>query len=115
MLGEAKKGRRMLYAPQLSSATAITGRAVAHGKRTARQRAILAADLVSGRVILTPWTITQATVVCGVSYPLIAAALGRGETLAQHFARCSEAELLAAAREIGVDRVWDEMIAPTLP
>jgi hypothetical protein len=63
---------------------------------------------------LTPWTVTQAAVVCGVSYPLIADALGRRETLAQHYACCSEAERLAAAREIGVDRVWDEMIAPTL-
>jgi hypothetical protein len=99
----------------ITSATTITGRNVAHGKRTARQRAALAAGLVNGRIIITPLTVVQATAICHVSYPSVAAALGRGETLAQHFARCSEAELLVAARQIGIDRVWDTMIAPTLP
>jgi hypothetical protein len=100
----------------------ITGRNVAHAHRTARERAALAAGLVSGCFILTPWTITQLTpwtitqaeLVCGVSYPLIATALGRGESLAAHYRRCSESQRLAAARELGVDRVWDDMILPTL-
>jgi hypothetical protein len=100
-------------ASQVTSAITVTGRNVAHGKRTARQRAALAANLVTGRVILTPLTVVQAAAICHVSRPLVASALGRGETLAAHYARVSKAERLEAAREIGIDRVWDEMIAPT--
>jgi hypothetical protein len=100
----------------LSSAISVTGRNLAHGKRTARQRAALAAGLVNGRIILTPWTVTQAAVVCDVSYPLIAAALGRGhqESLAAHIARSTPTERAEAAREVGTDLIWEDMCLPSM-
>jgi hypothetical protein len=37
-----------------------------------------------------------------------------GETLAEHIARSSLAERIEAARTVGVDTVWDSMIAPVI-
>ena len=106
----------------------ISGRNVAHARRSIRQRALLASDLVAGRTIITPLTIVQATAILDVSYPTVAAAQAVGddedaradflagrrysESLAEHFARTSEAERLEAAREIGVGVLWDSMISP---
>jgi hypothetical protein len=56
---------------------------------------------------------------CIVSPAKVRAALhrrrnGHGESLAEHFARCTEAERTEAARAIGIDVVWDTMISPVV-
>jgi hypothetical protein len=101
-------------ASHTTSAIIVTGRSVAHMKRPAQYRAALAARLVDGRVVLSPLTISQASVICRVSYPLIAAALGRGESLAEHIARSTPAQQAEAAKVIGVGAIWDSMIVPNV-
>jgi hypothetical protein len=39
---------------------------------------------------------------------------GHGESLAEHLARSTPAELEEAARAVGVDVVWDRMISPVV-
>jgi hypothetical protein len=39
---------------------------------------------------------------------------GHAESLAQHIARSSPAERLEAARVLGIENVWDQMIAPVI-
>jgi hypothetical protein len=101
---------------EVTSATAITGRNLAHGKRTAQQRAFVAAGLVSGRIILTPFTGTQAALVCDVNYSHIAEVLGRRptESLAAHIARSTPIERAEAAREVGTDLIWEDMCLPSM-
>jgi hypothetical protein len=102
----------------------VTGRNLAHQRRSYWQRARLAARLVRGETILTPLTIKQAAAICGAAYHTVAvelaalkaedAALPSSETLADHFSRATPAERLEAAREIGVGAIWDSMVNPLL-
>jgi hypothetical protein len=133
---------------RVPSATPISGRRVAHLKRTAVYRAFLAADLVRGQVVLRKPTIGQVAQLLKVSPTYIQAALKSdiykrlsvvhgcepliqsepkakpaspfagssrwSESLAEHLARSTAAERAAAAREVGADVVWDDMIMPTV-
>src|SRR5262245_6605980 len=110
----------LVYNPEPTSAT-VTGLHVAYRRRwPVRQRALLAKALVRGDLIMTPLTRTQAALICGVPYQKLVEALNarEPESLARHFARCSEAERIEAAREIkreiGPDAVWDTMVLPLL-
>jgi hypothetical protein len=122
--------------PQADRPT-ITGRDIAHGKRTVAERALGAADNHLGRIAVVEPTIGQAADLWRVCRPYVAAAVriadddaaraavlagetpildvakaANTETLAQHFARTTPAEWLEAARVIGPANVWDHMIAP---
>jgi hypothetical protein len=107
----------------------INGRGLKHLKLDVYQRANLAADCVSGVTPLQP-SIEQARLLFDVPRSLLSKHLharnGNGsngkrkpkpttpESLAEHFLRVTPAERLEAARIIGVDAVWDEMIAPLI-
>jgi hypothetical protein len=66
----------MLYDPKRSNdPPAVQGRALAHRKLTASQRALIAADLVRGDATLRP-TVTQAATLVGVSAAYVRLALG---------------------------------------
>ena len=115
----------------------VTGRNLAHVKRSVPERAFAGADLHLNRIGLTSPTIKQCARLVGVCVPYVAAAVaiaddefGRAavltdeltlldatkataaETLAEHFARTGPAEWTEAARAIGPALVWDHMIAP---
>jgi hypothetical protein len=137
----------MLYVPDTNSATSyiptpITGRSLAHGKRSVTECALVGADLCLGYVALTSPTVKQCAALAGVCIPYVTAAIrvtladdpavreavtaGRRslleaakaaantETLAEHFARCAPNEWREAARVIGVNVVWDKMIEPLI-
>jgi hypothetical protein len=86
-------------------------------KRPTRDRARMAADVYdAGQPIARP-TLAQAAFAYRV--PLAAVLRARNghnkktqPTLAEHLANATPAERVEAARAIGVDRVWDEMILP---
>lgn len=123
----------MLYKTPPETTTTITGNAIARCKLSGAERAFIAADLVTGRLILTEPTVGQAaaltrisrfyaTVAMNITDPVMRNKVIAGivplleakhrESLAQHFARASVEELAEAARTIGPDRVWDAMIVP---
>ena len=115
----------------------VSGRNLAHVKRTAAERALLAAELHLNRTKLVSPTIRQCAALGRVSVPYVAAAISiaddnaartavlRGdctvldatkadtpESLAEHFARTTPAEWLEAARTVGPAIVWERMVAP---
>lgn len=115
----------------------ITGRSLAHAKRSVPERAFLAADLHRNRVDLVCPTIKQAAYLAGVCVPYATAAVAIAdnraaraavlagdctlmdaakavapESLAEHFARATPTEWLECARMVGPAIVWDHMIAP---
>jgi len=93
----------------------VTGQYLAKNRLNARDRARLAADIISGQVAPRNLTVRQTAQLCRVSEPYVAAArrpLPAPESLAEHFARATPAEWLEAARSVGVGVVWDRMIAP---
>jgi hypothetical protein len=115
----------------------ITGRHLAHGKRTVAERALLAADLHLDRIVLTNPTVKQCAALAGVCVPYVAAAVtiandqaareavlageialldaanaATRETLTAHFARSTPEEWLEVARVMGPAAVWDYMVAP---
>jgi hypothetical protein len=117
----------------------VSGRSLAHGKRSVAERAFLGADLHSGRVDLVCPTIKQSACLVHVCVPYVAAAIVVGDdqaardaviageltlpeaakasnvgsiSLAEHFARATPDEWLEAARVIGPGVIWDTMIAP---
>jgi hypothetical protein len=126
-----------LYNHQAAVATHISGRRVAHCKLSTTQRAVIVANLVRGVTRLALTTIGQAAALLRVSPTSVIAALGVGdeerhaimngrrplrpqptktesESLAEHLARATPAERLAAVREVGVGTIWDSMIVPSL-
>jgi hypothetical protein len=52
----------------------VTGRNIAHGKRSPVERAILAADVIAGRVVITDLTQQQVMSLLRASKPYVAAA-----------------------------------------
>jgi len=114
----------------------VTGCDIAHGKRTVPERALLAADLHLGRVVLTNPTVKQCAALAVVCRPYVAAAVviaddqaardavlaGRmslpaaahAESLVDHFARSSTEQRLEVARTFGIAQVWDQLIVPLL-
>jgi len=129
----------MLYNPATAITTPtpriITGRNLAHGRRSVVERAFLGADPHRDYTQLAEPTIGQAARLVGVCRPYLSAAVaiannhdarqavlsGRvpllgttkhEETLAEHFARATPKEIAAVVDTIGVSLVWDKMIAP---
>jgi hypothetical protein len=132
----------MLYNPSPAITTPtriVTGRNIAHGKRSVIERAFLGADLHLDRIELAEPTIGQAARLVGVCRPYVAAAViittdpktrqavlsgrvplleavkpsfFREETLAERFARATPEEIAAVANKVGVGRIWDSMIVP---
>lgn len=117
----------------------ITGRNLAHAKRSVLERAFVGADLHLHNLGLILPTIKQSATLVGVCVPYVAAAVAIAdnqaaraavlagdctlmnaakaaapETLAEHFARATSEEWLEAARMIGPARVWDHMIMPLI-
>ena len=116
--------------------TRITGRNVAHARRTAVERALLAADLHLGLYALVKPTIGQAADLLKVCPAYVAAAKAiahdekaRGavisgrvplvvaawsESLTDHYLHASPAERINLTQTAGVDHLWDELIARVL-
>ena len=117
----------------------VTGRNLAHTKRSVPERAFIGADLHLNRVELISPTVKQAACLAGVCVQYVAAAvtiatagseaaraavLAGDEaildvakavaplSLAEHFARSSPKEWREVARMVGPAVIWDEMIAP---
>jgi hypothetical protein len=103
----------------------VTGQFIAKAHMTRRQRAKLAADLTTGVAEISPLTVKQAAAIARV--PVLDVSKhrrrhngkhgngrsnGQVESLAEHIARSTPEERLAAARVVGLDVVWDSMIAP---
>jgi hypothetical protein len=104
----------------------VNGRGIKHRRLDRFQRAHWAADCVTGAVWLRP-SIEQACLLFDVPRTLVRKHLkarnGNGarpqsnsheETLAEHIARSSSTERLAAARIIGPAELWDSMISPVV-
>lgn len=123
--------------PVASPFPVITGRNLAHGKRSALERAFVAADLHLGRAEMVYPTIRQCAHLAHVCVPYVAAAVAIAndqaaraavlagdctiteaakavapESLAEHFARATPSEWLKCARMVGPAAVWDHMVAP---
>jgi hypothetical protein len=93
---------------------------------TKRQRAKLAAELTIGTAVINPLTVKQAAAVARVPVFNVSQARRNGrpgnarnghhndESLAAHLGRASPDELVEAARKFGINRLWDELIAPVL-
>jgi hypothetical protein len=96
----------------------ITGQNLAKGRRTKAQRIYLAEHLATGKVELSKPTLKQAVALARVSLAdVYRARLARkpkpkSPSLAEHLAQSSPAERIEAARALGVDRIWDEMVLP---
>jgi hypothetical protein len=122
--------------PQFNPLT-VTGRNLAHGRRSTAERALIAADLHRNRVDLISPTVKQAAALAGVCVPYAAAAVlvaddqalrdavlagevslfdavrsNASESLVAHFRRSSVEEWRECAREIGPALIWDHMLAP---
>lgn len=116
--------------PQPTSAATpprrMTGQYLARAHLNRRQRARIAADLANGVAAIHPLTVKQAAALARVPVLDVSRTRlngkprvngngrsnGHGETLADHIARSSAAERLAAARIIGAGELWDSMISP---
>ena len=134
----------MLYripaADATAPATTVTGRSIAHAHRSNPELALVGAGLHLNRLALTSPTIKQCASLVGVCTAYVRAAADiiddptacnaalhgdlniwdaarrstARESLADHIARSSPIELAAAAKEAGVDLVWDAMMMPNL-
>jgi len=115
----------------------ITGRNLAHKPRTSGQRALVAADLVSGKVRFEAPTVKQAAHLLHVSVPYVQralrlngdqarradieidgkplnAVLPAGNGLVSAWIKASANERAGLARIVGPDELWDDAINPTL-
>lgn len=85
----------------------------------ARKRAHLAARWALGLLTVTP-TVKLAATVFGVNLAYVNDALRELDgikppsSLLSAYMNASAEEKLAAARAIGVDRIWDEMVSPVV-
>ena len=102
----------------------VSGQYLARAHLSRKQRAELAAALVDGSVEIFPPTAKQAAMLVAVAVVEVIRVRRNGkpkrsaprttETLAEHIARSSPAERIEAARTVGVDLVWDTMVAPVI-
>jgi hypothetical protein len=121
---------------KLPHTQAISGRNIAHGHRSKAQRAAIAAQLHLGEIALERPTVTQVRDLCGVSVKYIQAALRADPehrrllaadalsipqvdppasvSLARQWRAATAAERAAFAKRVGVDRLWDQSLAPAL-
>jgi len=116
--------------PEIRNSTSTSERPVRRVSRLARarlnrkQRAELAAALADGALEIFPPTAKQAVMLVAVPVVEVTRVRRNGkpkrsaprttETLAEHIARSSPAERIEAARTVGVDLVWDTMVAPVV-
>lgn len=104
----------------------VNGRGIKRRQLSRFQRVLWAAGCITGAVLLRP-SIEQACQLFDVPKELVRKHLrarngngvrlrsnGHAETLADHIARSSAAERLEAARALGVNQVWDEMVLPII-
>jgi hypothetical protein len=121
------------HRPSLAG-TSVSGRNLAHARRTASERAALAVALLRGEVHLVQPTLKQACLLAGVSPPYAAAVarlsddarelllagkirladVSNGNGLVREFAAASPAEKIALTRIFGADRIFDQVIEPAL-
>jgi hypothetical protein len=98
----------------------ITGQNAAKGRRSRQQRVKLAEFLIAGSVVLVRPTAKQAAALARVPVAEIYRARRARKSkptppsLVEHIAMCSPIERIEAARQYGVDRIWDEMLVPNL-
>jgi hypothetical protein len=101
----------------------ITGQNIAKGRRTKAQRINLAEALAAGRVVLHRPTLKQSAALCRVKLREVYQARRAGKpkltppaplSLAEHLRAASPVERIVAAQTIGIDQVWDWLIAPSL-
>jgi hypothetical protein len=114
----------MLYvpSPKSSTTTVVTEQFLARNRLGKRQRAKLAADIGAGKVIIDGFTAKQLAAICRVSVPYIAQACNGGSKLPpdpvakllRDWNAANPEQRAAFARALGVDLVWDEMIAPVI-
>jgi hypothetical protein len=115
----------------------VTGRNLAHAKRSVLECAFIGADLHLDHGGLVSPTVKQAAYLAGVCVPYVRAAIvladdraareavlageinlfdavraNTAESLVAHFRRSSVEEWRACAREIGPALIWDQMLAP---
>lgn len=125
----------MTYAftpPTTTPPRRVTGRNLAHARRTPIERALLAADLASGRAVLVEPTMRQIVLLTGASpsYAAAAAALDEGERRSVlrgwrpmipqqvkrreapiDWARIDDSALINGARALGTDRMLAAAVA----
>jgi hypothetical protein len=133
---QRKASLRCPFILRPTTTATISGRNLAHGRRTAGQRALLAADLSAGRVRLERVTATQAALLCGVSLayveaaqaiaddPAVRARIAQGEAfnavaplrngLAAAWRKASIRERRDLGRVVGVDTIWADAIEPAI-
>jgi hypothetical protein len=127
----------MLYrlsTPTTTTLATITGRNLAHAHRSASERAAIAAQLVLGEAELVKPTITQIVPVAHVSKSYVRFALeltpatrdrvavgeitlseaAKANGLLSAWLAASSAEKVALGAVVGVNAVWDEVIAPSI-
>jgi hypothetical protein len=116
----------------------VSGRNLAHAKRSVAAKMLLAADLHTDRVRLVSPTLGQCAGLIGLCIPYVRAGVSivddlaarnavlagvsirdivvgtKSESLADHMRRSSRGELLNAARAVGVTAVWDCMVEPLI-
>lgn len=114
----------------------VTGRDIAHRPRTVAQRALLAADLLAGKIRVEGLTQLQIAAVCRVSVPSIQMAKRiNGNTVIRDkiasgvalnavmpasngvvaaWTQASASELAGLGRIVGVDEVWNKAIVPAI-
>jgi hypothetical protein len=102
----------------------VTGRFLAKNQWSEAKRARLAGRLFAGEIDIVRPTLRQLVALCRVPVSSIPRAKGNGHrnghapkplpSLAEHFEAASPTEREEAARRIGIDVVWDSMIAPVI-
>jgi hypothetical protein len=104
----------MLYRPPTTpAATAVrhvTGQYVAKTKKSKRERAKLAADILDHKVELTDLTASQVAKICGVGVGSVAKARGRTPSatrLLRDWRAADHEARVAFARAVGAERVFD--------
>jgi hypothetical protein len=120
---------RLSTVPATANFPTITGRNLAHVRRTAVEKAFIAASFHFNRLTLIDPTIKQSALLAGVSIPYVAAAIAlvfrkavlqqralhavntAVEPFGDRLKRATPEELLEAARVLGPDRVLHSMVA----
>jgi len=112
----------MLYSNGYAKASpgAVSLRSLSRSDKTKAERAAIAAGILDNRLAICGLTTAQLAILFGTTPSAInrrRACRGGGRTrptLTDRLVRASPAERLEAARAIGIDVVWDSMIAPAL-
>jgi hypothetical protein len=112
----------MLYSTKYLKASAepVSLHSVSRSNKTKAERAVIAAAILDNGLAICGLTTAQLAILFGTTASAINKRRARRRngrtqpTLADRFLRASPAERLEAARAIGIDTVWDSMIAPAL-